>query len=324
MNTLRLLLAAVLAGSAAWAEPPDPAPSRSVEVLPSLLPPVALPDRPDPALLRVAEAAGAEGEEDASEAAPRKAVRSPKRAFLYSALVPGAGEFWAGSKMRAALFFGLEVLGWGTYMSWSARGDDLESEFRAFADTTWNPLDYLAWRDSRQARHTSKTHTLPCDSLFVQARWTEPDPTNEGEIRRRNPADVIPEALKGCSTTETQQYYELIGKYDQFIAGWRDVTNESTGNRVHYANIDSAENFSSDFRQEYEDRRHDSNKYLKRAGNVAGLLLVNHVLSAIDAARVARARNQGQEEAAIARRIRFHATLDGDRTARLTAWRPFF
>lgn len=307
MNTLPLLLAAAVAGSAAWAEPPDPAPSRSVEVLPSLLPPVALPDRPDPALLRVAEAAGAEGEEDASEAAPRKAVRSPKRAFLYSALVPGAGEFWAGSKMRAALFFGLEVLGWGTYMSWSARGDDLETEFRARADTTWNPWNYLAWRDSRQARHSSRTHTLPCDSLFVQASSTTP----------------VADVLNDCSTTETQQYYELIGKYDQFITGWGDITDRA-GNQVHYTEVDSAENFHSATRLEYEDQRDDSNKYLKRAGNVAGLLLVNHVLSAIDAARVARARNQGQEEAAIARRIRFHATLDGDRTARLTAWRPFF
>ena len=307
MNTLRLLLAAAVAGSAAWAEPPDPAPSRSVEVLPSLLSPVALPDRPDPALLRVAQAAGAEGEESASEAAPRKAVRSPKRAFLYSALVPGAGEFWAGSKMRAALFFGLEVLGWGTYMSWSARGDDLESEFRARADTTWNPWNYLVWRDSRQARHSSRTHTLPCDSLFVQASSTTP----------------VADILKDCGTTETQQYYELIGKYDQFITGWGDITDRA-GNQVHYSEVDSAENFHSATRLEYEDQRDDSNKYLKRAGNVAGLLLVNHVLSAIDAARVARARNQGQQEAAIARRLRFHATLDGDRTARLTAWRPFF
>ena len=323
MTTLRLLLAATLAVPAAWGDPQTPPSSSPVRVLPSLLPAVPLPHRPDPSLLRVAEASGQEeGESPSEAAAARPRVRSPKRAFLFSALVPGAGELWAGSKMRAALFFGLEVLGWGTYVSWNAKGDDLEAGFRAFADTTWNPLDYLAWRDSRQARHTSRTHTLPCDSLFVQARWTEPDPTDKDETRRRNPADVIPEALKGCSTTETQQYYELIGKYDQFMAGWKDVV-DSTGYQVHYSEIDSAENFSSKIRKTYEDQRYESNKYLKRAGNVAGLLLVNHVLSAIDAARVARARNLGQDEAVIDRRIRFLATLDGDRTARLTAWRPF-
>ena len=57
---------------------------------------------------------------------------------------------------------------------------------------------------------------------------------------------------------------------------------------------------------------------------MAGLLLVNHVLSAIDAARVARARNQGQEEAAIARRILLHVSgIDGARDnglARLRRW----
>ena len=323
MSTLSLLLlAATVAGSAAWAEPPA-SPSSTLRVLPSLLPAVPLSEPPDPALLRLAEASDPEAGESHAAAAPKKKTRSPRRAFLFSTLVPGAGELWAGSKMRAALFFGLEVLGWGAYVSWNNRGDELESEFRAFADTTWNPLTYIAWRDSRVARHSSRTHTLPCDSLFVQAQWTEPDPDREGESRRRNPADVIPEALGSCSTTETQQYYELIGKYHQFITGWKDITR--SGDRVHYTEVDSAENFHSDLREEYEGRRHESNKYLKRAGNVAGLIFVNHVLSAIDAARVARARNQGRDEAAIARRIRFAATLDRDhRTARLTAWRPFW
>ena len=305
MNTLRLLLAASLAGSAAWSDPAAPSSSATVALLPSLLPAVPLSQRPGPTLLRVAQASDMEEGESPSPAAPKKR-RSPRRAFLLSALVPGAGELWAGSKMRAALFFGLEVLGWGAYTSWNARGDELESEFRAHADTTWNPWNYLAWRDSRQARHSSRTHTLPCDSLFVQAPSTTP----------------VAEVLGGCSTTETQQYYELIGKYDQFIAGWKDITR--SGNRVHYTEVDSAENFSSALRLEYEDRRHESNKYLKRAGNVAGLIFVNHVLSAIDAARVARARNLGRDEAAIARRIRLVATLDRDRTARLTAWRPLW
>ena len=307
MTTLRLLLAATLAVPAAWGDPQTPPSSSPVRVLPSLLPAVPLPHRPDPSLLRVAEASGQEeGESPSEAAAARPRVRSPKRAFLFSALVPGAGELWAGSKMRAALFFGLEVLGWGTYRSWNAKGDDLEAGFRARADTTWNPRNYLDWSDSRQARFSSRTHTLPCDSLFVQAPSTTP----------------VPEVLASCGSTQTQQYYELIGKYDQFIAGWKDVT-DRTGNQVHYVEVDSAENFSSKIRKTYEDQRYESNKYLKRAGNVAGLLLVNHVLSAIDAARVARARNLGQDEAVIDRRIRFLATLDGDRTARLTAWRPF-
>ena len=308
MSTLSLLLlAATVAGSAAWAEPPA-SPSSTLRVLPSLLPAVPLSEPPDPALLRLAEASDPEAGESHAAAAPKKKTRSPRRAFLFSALVPGAGELWAGSKMRAALFFGLEVLGWGAYVSWNNRGDELESEFRARADTTWNPWDYIAWRESRQARSTSKTHTLPCDSLFVQAPSTTP----------------VPEVLEGCGGTRTQQYYELIGKYDQFITGWKDVTDRN-GNRVHFSEVDSAENFHSALRLEYEDQRHESNKYLKRAGNVAGLIFVNHVLSAVDAARVARARNQGQDEAAIARRVRFAATLDRDhRTARLTAWRPFW
>ena len=66
----------------------------------------------------------------------RPSGKSPKRAFLMSALLPGSGEFWAGAKKRAALFFGLEVLGLGMRSNWDGKGNDLEDDFRARADST--------------------------------------------------------------------------------------------------------------------------------------------------------------------------------------------
>ena len=90
-----------------------------------------------------------------------------------------------------------------------------------------------------------------------------------------------------CAGSEVQQYYELIGKYDQFIAGWSDLRNVTTGNHVNPKDVDSAKNFDSVIRQDYEDRRDDSNRYLKRAITVSSLALINHVFSAIDAARTA-------------------------------------
>jgi hypothetical protein len=188
------------------------------------------------------------------------------------------------------------MVGWGTYLKWDGKGNDLEDEFRARADTTYNPWNYLAWRDSRNSRFSSITHTLPCSAFVKAAPSTVP----------------VPDAIKNCPGAEKQQFYELIGKYDQFVSGWDDVyRDDESGNRVEFTEVDSAENFQSATRLSYEIDRDESNKHLKRASNVLGLMLVNHVLSSIDAARVARARSLGQDEAVIDRRTRFGVALGG-------------
>ena len=250
----------------------------------------------------------------------RRPLKSPKRAFLMSVLVPGSGEFWAGSKKRALLFFGLEVLGQGIRLNWKGKGNDLEDDFRARADSTYDPWNYLAWRDSRNSRFSSITHTLPC-SAYVKAA----------------PSSVpVPDAIRDCPGSDKQQFYELIGKYDQFVSGWVDLRDGwdpvakdwedpvNKGNRVVSTEVDSAENFQSEIRLSYEIDRDESNKYLKRASTLGGLILVNHVLSAIDASRVARARSEGQHEAVIDRRTRFGLALGGSAgtTPMLMAYRP--
>ncbi|MBT4610123.1 MAG: hypothetical protein HOC05_08785 [Gemmatimonadetes bacterium] len=254
----------------------------------------------------LAQMADDEASDEAEAVSPIRGDKSPRRAFLYSAIVPGAGEFWAGSRKRAALFFGLEVIGLGMYLNWNGEGNDLEDEFRLRADGEWNPWDYLGWRGSRNSRFASITHALPCSAYVASA----PSSTS------------VPDAIADCPDRDVQQYYELIGKYDQFIAGWDDVL-DADGNRVTAAEVDSAENFQSALRLTYEVDRNDSNKLLKRASSMLGLIMVNHVISAIDAARVARARSEGQSEASLSRRTRLALGLGGrtGRTPMLLAFR---
>jgi hypothetical protein len=196
-----------------------------------------------------------------------KPLKSPPRAFLLSFVLPGAGEFYAGARKRAALFFGLEVAARVVRSNWRGEGKDLEDEFRQLADSGqgWDALAYLAWDSSSISSRSSKTHHLPCQE-FIE--------TGDDD-------------KKFSDCPDKQQYYELIGKYDQFVAGWKDVIDQH-GNSVEFSEIDSVENYHSAQRIAYEDNRNDSNKLLKRATNISGLMLVNHVLSAISAARAAR------------------------------------
>ena len=238
--------------------------------------------------------------------------KSPRRAFLLSALVPGAGEFYAGATKRAVGFAVVEAAALGLYLTWNGKGNDIVDEFRATARANWSPRDYLDWRaTTRATRYSSITHAMPCSS-FV------------GEVTNSITPEDLAKSLKGCSDRETQQYYELIGKYNQFIAGWKDAKDRD-GNQAQPTEIDSVESFSSQIRFAYEDRRNDSNRYLKRAGNVLGLILVNHALSAIDAARAARAHSSGNA-ASFEERTRFSLVLppERQRPTMLMAYKPFY
>ncbi len=248
----------------------------------------------------------ADSEEGAASSVPEnRAIKSPGKALFLSALLPGAGEYYAGNRKRAAIFLGLEALGWALWSTWDSKGNDIVDEFRATAREEWSPGDYLNWRLSSRSRFSSLTHALPCSLEVV--------------------TDGI-DGLADCAETDAQQYYELIGKYDQFVSGWSDLS-DASGNRVQPTAVDSVENFNSDLRLTYEGRRDDSNEWLERASTVTGLILVNHVLSAIDASRVARDTAQGKTAAAIDSRTRFaFTTRDGLRGGApiLLAYKPFY
>ena len=246
-------------------------------------------------------------EEDAAAPSIQKSNRakSPGKALFLSALLPGAGEYYAGDRKRAAVFLGLEALGWALWSKWDSKGNDVVDEFRATAREEWDPQSYISWRISSRSRFSSLTHALPC-SLYV---------VNDGI-----------DGLVNCPESESQQYYELIGKYNQFVSGWSDLT-DANGNPVQPTAVDSVELFHSDLRFTYEGRRDDSNKFLERASTVTGLILVNHALSAIDASRVARQAADGKDAAAIESRTRFafttrNGTLGG--APILMAYKPFY
>lgn len=248
--------------------------------------------------------------------------KSSKRAFLLSALVPGLGEWYAGSPKRGLAFLGAEAALWGMWAAWKGKGNDLEEAFRAVADQYWDPEEYIAWRESTISNSSSITHALPCSSqvreVYIPARREWMNTSQAGGLGSA--------AFGGCAASQIQQYYELLGKYDQFVAGWEDLRRgDSTGNPVEWTEVDSVENFHSERRLNYEDDRDESNRFLKRASTVSGIILINHVISAIDAARVARARAAGADEAALQQRTRFALVMRPwvqQRVPMLIAYKP--
>jgi hypothetical protein len=182
--------------------------------------------------------------------------KSIKRAFLYSMIIPGSGEFYANSKLKAVAFFGADVALWGLYFSYHGKGKDKEKEYRNFADAHWFKEDYTQWL---------------IDSLDITTdtmRYWD-DTKNEWTYLSHHLPD-----------TKTQQYYEMVGKYEQFRWGWED-----------YSDLTK----TSVFRNTYVIMRKDSNDWLKKAKNAAAISIANHILSAFDAAWSVRKYNKKGE-----------------------------
>ncbi len=182
--------------------------------------------------------------------------KSSMVAFLMSLAVPGLGEFYTGATKRAIAFMAVEAFTWINYARWRSKGNDLKAKFRTFADQNWNEARYRAWQQYNRENGSpyNETETLPC-------KHTDPN-------------------AAGCEKVDTQQYYEMIGKYPQFAFGWsdaRDVPFSVINNQV-----------DSTVRQDYETRRNDSNKLLKRASVILGLAVLNRITSAIHASAHAR------------------------------------
>ncbi len=171
--------------------------------------------------------------------------KSLKKAFLYSLIVPGSGEFYAGSKIKAALFFGLDVTLWALYFNYHGKGKDKEKEYKTFADQYWSEDEYVQWLiDSLSITSDTATYWDPEKQEWTYLSHHLPD-------------------------KRTQQYYEMIGKYEQFRWGWTDW--------------DAASKFSQ-HRDSYLDMRRISNDWLNKATYSAMISLANHILSAFDAA----------------------------------------
>lgn len=198
--------------------------------------------------------------------------KSVGKAVLFSAAIPGTGQFYSGSHLKGIAFLVIEVAALSGYFHFQGRGDDLESRFEADANQLWNEDAYWNWMSQ-----ISEISRADMDALR--------------DFERANFSHFLPE-------NKNQQYYENIGKYNQFILGWQDfregILDTSTFTFAHYQ---SGRYAGQDLltisaqRNAYTELRKDANDNFKRATTLATITFFNHVLSALDAGLTTRRIN---------------------------------
>jgi len=217
-------------------------------------------------------------------------LKSLKTSFLLSLAVPGAGEFYAGNYYKAGAFVAIEAGMWAGYIINQKNGNDGIVEYEAFADEHWDFDYYYNWFASFDEPDIY-TEQLPVDTIDTQMHID-----TVGDTTYTYTFEPI----------KNHDYYEMLGKYDWFVLGWNDFDNRDDVRDSTYSAEQTAKAiievlrggpdnpnafFRSQWRNDYMVMRKETNDYYDVAKYFIGGAILNHILSAFDAAWTAKRSN---------------------------------
>jgi hypothetical protein len=171
---------------------------------------------------------------------------------VLSALIPGAGQVYNEDYWIAGIFVAVEAALIVTAVNYDNKGDDQTVMFENFADENWSVVKYAEYLNANGADITIN----PNESLppWERVNWNE---LNDAETGSHN---LPPHG--------EQQYYELIGKYHQYIPGWPGGNNTSNPPQIML---------------DYSVMRGEANDYYNTASTAVIGVYLNHLLSAAEA-----------------------------------------
>ena len=223
-------------------------------------------------------------------------TEQPGLALLSSGVLPGSGQFVNKNWVRGSLYAALEVAALYMVIEFDNRGDRGQQRYETYADQNWSVTQYAKWlvdyhdvnNLDNPALEELKTMVADLDPAFdTSVDWNNID-IDILRAAERNARFVTPDALSNSTFSHilpgygSQQYYELISKYYQFQAGWKNYysyheTNDSSpfliardgsyASSMFFRGALLADNFNND---------------LRTAKNFRIVLIANHLLSAFD------------------------------------------
>ena len=272
--------------------------------------------------------------------------RSPKKALFMSLIVPGLGQTYVGhhwvNYTRAAVYFLTDVAlatGWNYYVV--NKQDAQIAKYRKFADQNWRQSNYETFlrvhyvkdqselvNQHRQAycEAVQNQETNKGISLFAGCKDANPSSTNfqsfQSEYDDANWGGVDSISQRRANFENPHQFYELIGKEVEFITGWNDAGRiglQDSTFRVLDDNMAVIQDKDGNFpsvttknQQAYIAMRAQANDYARMQAYFLGGMVVNHLISALDAALTAHYHNKSLYQTETAWYDRVH--LDGGLT----------
>ncbi|GMR13077.1 MAG: hypothetical protein BMS9Abin29_1276 [Gemmatimonadota bacterium] len=205
-------------------------------------------------------------------------VRPPAvaKAFLYSLVIPGAGQKSLGQK-RGLAYIALEAFAWIEFARARSDGGDLRNRYRTLG---WDVARTFRGPrvDGDFAYYEALTKFTRSGSFDMDPNTPGLQPESDRSTFNGNVWSLATELFFAPGTTPAPgdpnferalEFYRKRGYGDQFLWDW-------TGNEAE--------------RARYKDLIRDSDSRFRRSSVMAGVVLANHLVSAIDAFLSARVR----------------------------------
>ena len=216
--------------------------------------------------------------------------RYPGKAMMMSLAVPGAGQLNVGRPMRTVFFLGAEIIALLAWNNYARQGEDMTVSFRDFADAHWH---FDCWLDSAQYYQNDPWGKgegriyIGTDGSHHLEYFLDMDDDGRPEFfgNTKDDSQRLYQLLADSDTSahvyvkRSGEYYENIGKYNQFFSGWDDAN----PNNPDIEERESGLIALSEHRSRYLQMRADANRLKGMAGYAVSALMFNHIVSAIDA-----------------------------------------
>ena len=219
-------------------------------------------------------------------------INYPGKPLIMSLVLPGAGQYYNKSPMwKTASFVGVEV---GSIVAWNyftKKAKTLRNDYWAFANDNWTLANWVTNRSSMAGSENEGRLWEQFPALMNLAGTHDLILVLSGSLQDQygryvssDSLEVHPDWLQSGDVTvaRDRHFYENIGKYDQFLGGWRDANTDWYWEEKQLE--DSTEIvIKTPLKANYLDQRFESNKMLNMAKFSVTALLFNHVISGLEA-----------------------------------------
>lgn len=243
--------------------------------------------------------------------------KSPRKALFMSLVVPGSGQLYVGgstfTNVRGVAYLALEAALWGSWYYFSVyKYDNQVSRYKKFAKSHYSIGRYETGmrelfgqladetEESRfETRYMSSRENF-CEALYGTAThngcYTRGtlfynDKNHKNLFAEENPLGKELKTLRKVDD-EDALYQEISNR--SYVLGWDDVQDAKLAINLGLEDDGSSVEplASSKHMKEYRDMRSKANDYADMQAWFFGGIILNHLISAVDAAFTANAHNK--------------------------------
>jgi hypothetical protein len=228
---------------------------------------------------------------------------SPFRSFASSLILPGSAQALQEKWWKAGLFAAIEATSIYFIIDLHNRARKGEDRYQNWANQNWSVVQYSKWLVNYHDFHQLENPYL--EQLREMVQQVDPSFNHNTDwgivdiellrLVEKNTRYMTTDALDArffshvLPSYGSQQYYELISKYYQYQAGWKDYG--SFHNSLGHTDALFGERFFIDRNGEYASpfffdgaaMAQQFNDRYRLGGTFLSLLIANHVFSAFDA-----------------------------------------